>query len=258
MKKLVLFAAAAMFAISGGNLATAAPFATFPTAGASSASSSLGITISALGGFLNVPLGPTSITGTADAAISLDGSDSGSVEIFSSQFNLADFAGSAATPLGVVNYTFAGVGFEVILDTTATGGAFQINSGTTGGLNLNQGVITLTGAIPATLNLNTDPINSPFSGLGATTLAGTTNDDLTGNDTTDIGDEINIVWPTGVFTQVVITDPVTLTLDIFLTGSGLSIGRTDSTPPVVPEPTSGLFLASLAVGACGVVRRRRK
>jgi hypothetical protein len=250
--KFVLPAALAL-GVMIASPASAAPFETLggPVGGGSNVASSLGLTLSAFEGVVNIVIPAINIKGTADAIVDLDLLGNGSVQILSSNFTLADTTGSVSSPFGKVDYTFTGVGFSIVFGpSAATGGAFTIADTTPGSLQLNQGTVKLKVGVLVneTLDLAADPIGLNFDELGAQTLLGTTDNTLAGNDTTDPGDEINIAW-NGVGTDV---DLDGTALTVTLTGAGISIGA------VVPEPTSGLFLASLVTGTGAVVRRRRK
>ena len=62
------------------------------------------------------------------------------------------------------------------------------------------------------------------------------------------------------YSLVGITETITVPVDIFIPGDQFNFGLTGTivAERTIPEPTSGLFLATLAAGAGAVVRRRRK
>jgi len=104
-------------------------------------------------------------------------------------------------------------------------------------LTINSGTAVVTGIAPSTVNFANSPVNAFGTGNGTFTST-----------------------PNGNFFDGVITLPVSATSDV---GSGSTItlnGTLRATGSFaaasVPEPTSGLFLAGLAIAAAG--RRRRR
>lgn len=257
--KLMLPAVLAMFALVAIP-ATAAPYETLNASGGigggSNVPSGLGINLTVVGNNVVIPV--AAVTGFADASVSLDGANNGTASIFSSNLSLANTSGSISIPfLADLNFSLIGVGIDVSMTETVTGGNFTISSSTPGGLNLNSGTITVNGTalgnpVNEVIDLSTSPIGIAFADLGAATISGTADDSLAGDDTTNPGDEITIAWAGASSVFNVDLGGTTLPIGVTLTGSGLSIGAV-----LVPEPTTGLFLAAMLGGAGAFTRRRR-
>jgi len=256
--RLVLPAALAAFAMLAAPV-SAAPFETLNApggvGGGSNVASGLGIDLTVVGNNVSIPAG--AVTGFADAFVSLDGANNGTAGINSSDLTLANTSGNINIPFVLnINFAFVGVKVDVQFSETVTGGAFTISSATTGQLNLSDGQVQLVGTalgsnVNSAIDLSTDPIGLNFADLGAATINGTADDSLAGDDTTAPGEEITLDWAGATTVFNVEVSGTTIPIVVALTGSGLSIGQ------VVPEPTSGLFLASMLAGAGAVARRRR-
>jgi hypothetical protein len=241
---------------------------TSPTPSASTSPSTLGVTISLLGGLVSIAIPPVAITGTAVIDMNLDSTDSGPLYVNSTALSLANAAGNLNTILGPVSYSLTGVGFSITAGPlTVTDGSFSITSATPGSLTLNTGLITLV-ALGQNLNvdLSEEPLVLEFSSLGAIVISGRADDsNLVGSDLVDAnahtlgapgltglseidtdGSEIFINLAGASIT----TDISGLEGTITLTGAGVSVG--------VPEAGTVLMMgmASSVVGLM-VVRRRR-
>jgi hypothetical protein len=266
--RFAAIAAALVLSVSTAAQAEIYTLYTSPTPSASSVPSSLGVTISLLGGLVNIAIPPTAITGSTVVDMNLDSSDSGTLYVNSAALSLANTAGNLNTILGPVSYSLTGVGFSLSAGpVTVTNGNYSITSATAGSLVLNSGTIALV-ALGQNINvdLNTSPLVLSFADLGSVVITGTADDsNLIGGDLVDAnahtlggagltglssidtdGSEIRI----NLAGASIVTTISGLAATISLTGAGVSVG--------VPEAGTFVMMGIAAAGFGLVAARRRR
>lgn len=206
----------------------------------------------------SVALGPLAVTGTANADISLDVSDTGTMQVNSSAFNLSNFGPATLTlpSLGSIDVTTLGLGLSLTGGPVAVNAnAFTIDSSTPGAISINQGTVVLnnpTGLIGillpggTTIDFSSSPSVINFSQLGTGTIAGTTDDDsgLLDSD----GAEINLP----IDATVELTNLSGLQVLAHLYGS-IGVGS----PFVVPEVSTMAMMSLASLGLAGFAGVRR-
>jgi hypothetical protein len=241
---------------------------TNPNPAGPATASTLGVTLSALGGAVVIAIPPVAVTGTGVIDMNLDASDSGQLYVTTSSLKLANASGNINTILGNVFYDLQNVGVSIVFGpTTVTNGSFNLDANTVGTLSLNSGIVVLNTPLGNfNLNLNTDPVVLNFSSLGTVVIPGRADDSasvgsdkidsnphtlggpgLTGLSTIDDdGSEIFVNWAGAGITTSVSGLPATISL----TGNGLYVG--------VPEASTFLMMGmASSVAGLLVVRRRR-
>jgi hypothetical protein len=206
-------------------------------------------------GALLASLGPVSVSGSATANINLVG-DNGTLQVNSSTLNLSNFGPQtvAIGALGTFDVSLLNVGLNLAGGPVpVVANAFQINSGTLGSLNINQGSVVLgnpTGTLAfllpggTSLNFGTSPISIPFSSLGTGVINGTTDDD---GGLSDDGAEVNLQ----LNNFVEATNLAGIPIYARLLGS-VSVG---STP--IPEVGTMLMMSLACVGLAGFAGVRK-
>jgi hypothetical protein len=208
---------------------------------------------------VNSTLGPVGVSGTGNATTNLDLSNSGTLQINSSTLNLSNFGPSTVSlgALGTIDASLSNVGVSIVGGPVpVTNRNFVIDSTTPGSLAINSGSVVLnnaTGVIagllsgPVSIDFSTNPINIPFSSLGASTINGSTDDDTTGLDPN--GAEVNI--PLDATVEVTNLGGIPVLARLF---GNVNLG---SSVTAIPEVGSLAMLAVASAAAAGLAGIRR-
>jgi MYXO-CTERM domain-containing protein len=200
------------------------------------------------------------LSGTAVADINLDGSNSGTLDILSSTFTLADTNYvQSGTIFGfspyTINISLTGVQIQIVGGPlSVTNGNFSIDSSSVGSLSLNNGTLGYVINVAAlgvneigSIDLAASPLTVDFSSLGTTVIAGTTDDDASGFDAA--GAEVNISFNGVSITSSLALNPTTnLPVTLNLTG-GVSVS--------VPEAGTMTLVGLAGIAGLTLIRRRR-
>jgi hypothetical protein len=258
-----------LFGLAEGSRAEIYTMYTNPSPGGPAVQSTLGVTITALGGAFVAPIPATALTGRAIVDMNLDSTDSGVLYVKSSRFSLANSSGNLSTVLGNVSYSLQNVSVSIDFGPIpVTNGSFSLDSNSVGRFSLSSGLVLLSTPLGIfNLNFNQDPLPLDLRNLSSgVSVAGRADDSFSrGADTSssdphsageagltglsgidDDGSEIFV----NLASMSIATSIAGLPATISLTGSGLYVG--------VPEASTFLMMGmACLVGGLQVVRRRR-
>ena len=147
----------------------------------SAPASSLGVVMNIAGiATVTIPNLPGNFDGYAVVDSDLDNTNTGTIQINATENQIQNISettniGSA----GSLEVTVTGLQVSIFTGpVSVVDGSFDISSSTSGGIDLNSGLITISGTFPgvpinSSLNLSTSPIDNTFSEDGISSLPGT-------------------------------------------------------------------------------------
>lgn len=201
------------------------------------------------------------LTGSATADVSLDGTNSGLLDITGSSFTLSALSVTqSGTLFGIFPYSIAltstAIGVELTGGPiTVTNGTFSIDSLTPGSLALNSGSLNYNIVIAAlgvnengSIDLSSSPIAVSFSSLGAVTIPGTAVVNV--DESADVSIDFSGIT---VASDLALNESTNLPITITLTG-GVNLHGIQT----IPEAGSMILAGLATVGMASFVFRRRR